>query len=518
MEEFSKLSIVDKSTSVAQIMQWIIPQSRLNQHCPFLEKEYPYYSTEFSLLHPTTSTEVKWKLQLERMNDKVGLHLLNLNEKDYFEIPAEVKNVGVRWTARLLSEQDDGPTRAPSGYMFYQKDYMEFATLMSYKDSRTEGRIICDLHSFESFAINGNFIVEVKIELERSQHEDKDWKISPYYDKPVMYPAFSISESGTPLYSHIGSHYSNPSLTMASQHPVPSHSCLPFQGHYNPRFACSTLNRSNKPNIVQAQLQQNFPHHSYRQQSFRHHNDHQQNRECFPSPVHTLRRSCSGRLHSSPSTSSTRSSSILDQDREWRTKTESREACDPDQIYSYIPDFFFSDTAKAPSINSVRSVQCSEYDNNSQRHQEGFRIKTGMEDDISSSDSNVPVTSKSISVTSVPSSIIECIYTGKAPDPTEILRHQRKFLELGLKHNLDMLVKECEKSYLHTLRVQNCLEIVLVVDNFLPQSGLKDEVIKFIRVNLKEVMKDPNWGKFVEYCSELVMEILSTEMDHHINV
>ena len=129
-----------------------------------------------------------------------------------------------------------------------------------------------------------------------------------------------------------------------------------------------------------------------------------------------------------------------------------------------------------------------------------------------------PTTFKSASVTSLPSSIIDLIYTGKTPDPTLIMRHRRKFLELGLKQNLPMLVKECEESYLHTLRVENCLETVLVVDNFLPESRLKDEVIKFTRVNLKEVMKDPNWGKFVEYCSELVMEILSTEMDHHTNV
>jgi len=507
MEEFSKLSIVDKSTSVAQIMQWIIPQSRLNQHCPFLEKEYPYYSTEFSLLHPTTSTEVKWRLQMERMNDKVALYLLNLNEKDYFDVPAEVKNVGVRWTARLLSGQNDRPIGALSDYMFYQKEYMEFASLLSFKDPRTEGRIICDLHSFETFAVNGNFIVEVKIELERSQHEDKDWKISPYYDKPVMYPVCSSAESGALLYSHIGSHYSNPSLTLPSHHPVPSHSCHSFQGHYIPRFACSTLNRSNKPNIVQAQLQQS----SY-------HNDHQQNREFMPSPVNTLRRSCSGRLHSSPSTtSSTRSSSILGQDREWKTKTESREDYDPDQIYSYIPDFLFSDTAKAPSINSVSSVQCSGYDNNSQCHQKGLRVKEGVENEMSSDSSVVVVTSKSISVTSAPSSIIEFIYTGKAPDPTQILRHQRKFLELGVKHNLAMLVKECEKSYRHTLRVEDCLQTLLVVDNFLPQSELKEEVIKFIRVNFKEVMKDLNWGKFIEHCSELVMEILSSG-DHHINV
>ena len=243
MEEFSKLSIVNKSTSVAQVMHWIIPQSRLNQQCPFLEKEYPYYSTDFSLLHPTTFTEIKWRLQMERIKEEVSVNLLNLKDKEYFDNPAEVKNIGVRWTARLLSGPDDRPTVSLN-------DHMEYATLQSYKDSESKRRIICDLLSFESFAIDGNFIVEVKIELEHSLHEEG--KISPYYDKPVQNPTYAAGESEALLYSHIGSVYTNPSLTLTSQHAVPAHSCScchSFHGHH-PRFASSTLNRSNKPNIV----------------------------------------------------------------------------------------------------------------------------------------------------------------------------------------------------------------------------------------------------------------------------
>ena len=483
---------------------------------------------------------------MERIKEKVSVNLLNLKEKEYFDNPAEVKNIGVRWTARLFSGPDDGPIVSLSDHMFYQKEYMEYATLQSFKDSKSEGRIICDLLSFESFAIDGNFIVEVKIELEHSLHEDKDEKISPYYDKPAQYPTYSAGETEALLYSHIGSVYTNPSLTLSSQHAIPTHSCScchSFHGHH-PRFVSSTLNRSNKPNIVQAQLQQCSPYHTIHQ-----------GREYFPSPVRTLRRTCSGRLHSSPSTtSSTPSSSTWAQDVDWKTKAETVvDTSDPDQIYSYIPDFFFTDSVRAPSNNSVTSVQYSEYNESLPRHQECSLFKKGGDDEdvLPYSDSNLldaskgqpnvdksssnkapafqqhalkssgfipPTTFKSASVTSLPSSIIDSIYTGKTPDPTLIMRHRRKFLELGLKQNLPMLVKECEESYLHTLRVENCLETLLVVDNFLPESRLKDEVIKFTRVNLKEVMKDPNWGKFVEYCSELVMEILSTEMDHHTNV
>ena len=299
---------------------------------------------------------------MERIKEEVSVNLLNLKDKEYFDNPAEVKNIGVRWTARLLSGPDDRPTVSLN-------DHMEYATLQSYKDSESKRRIICDLLSFESFAIDGNFIVEVKIELEHSLHEEG--KISPYYDKPVQNPTYAAGESEALLYSHIGSVYTNPSLTLTSQHAVPTHSCsccLSFHGHH-PRFASSTLNRSNKPNIVQAQLQQCSPYHNF----------HHQDREYFPSPVRTLRRTCSGRLHSSPSTtSSTPSSSIWAQDVDWRTKAETVvDTSDPDQIYSYIPDFFFTDSVRAPSNNAVTSVQYSEYNERLPRHQECKLSKNG---------------------------------------------------------------------------------------------------------------------------------------------
>ena len=170
--EFSKLSIMNKSTCVTQTMQWIIPQSRLNQHCPFLEKEYPYYSTEFSVLHPSTSVEVKWRLLLERINKNVSVNLLNMNEKDHFDSTAEVKSVEVRWSARLMSGQEDGPMGMLSEYMFHQRENMRFSSLQFYKNSENEGRVICDLASFDSFVKDGNFIVEVKIEIERFLHEE----------------------------------------------------------------------------------------------------------------------------------------------------------------------------------------------------------------------------------------------------------------------------------------------------------------------------------------------------------
>merc|ERR1719481_416706 len=132
--------------------------------------------------------------------------------------------------------------------MFHQKN-MEISSLKSFINSKGEGKIVCDLDSFESFSNNGNFIVEVRIELERSQHEDSKYAT---YDKSLKYVP-SNHESGAP-HSQLGSQHSNFPLAFTPQYPVMCHPHVPFH-RYSPRFACSTLDRP-KPN-VQAQLRQN---------------------------------------------------------------------------------------------------------------------------------------------------------------------------------------------------------------------------------------------------------------------
>ena len=46
-----------------------------------------------------------------------------------------------------------------------------------------------------------------------------------------------------------------------------------------------------------------------------------------------------------------------------------------------------------------------------------------------------------------------------------------------------------------------------MVDNFLPNSEARKIVINFMKVNLKEVMMEANWDKFVVNCDDLVQEI-----------
>ena len=100
-DEFSKLSIKSKSVISCQTMTWIIPQSRLNQQCPFLEKEYPYYTTEFSFVHfINQDLELKWKLILERDDSWVVVNLQNTNDKSVFD-KKELRNQYEMYTSKL---------------------------------------------------------------------------------------------------------------------------------------------------------------------------------------------------------------------------------------------------------------------------------------------------------------------------------------------------------------------------------------------------------------------------------
>jgi len=169
-EEFSKLSLKSKSIITSQTMNWTIPQSRLNQHCPFLEREFPYFTTDFSFLHfSSTGLELKWRLVLQKRGDFVTINLINTNDGSVFE-RKEMKNVELRWNLiHQLSEEsslgedvsilDESPTVS-----------IDFQTL---RFGTPKGFPLCKLEDFESFAANGWFTFDIKIYLEYFQEKKK---------------------------------------------------------------------------------------------------------------------------------------------------------------------------------------------------------------------------------------------------------------------------------------------------------------------------------------------------------
>jgi len=164
-EEFSKLSLKSKSIITSQTMTWTIPQSRLNQQCPFLEKEFPYFTTDFSFLHfSSPGLELKWRLVLEKKGDFVTINLINTNNGAVFD-RKEMKNVELRWTLLHQTEETEISILEESPAVSVDFQTLRFGT--------PKGCQLCKVEDFESFAHNGRFTFDIKIFLEFFQEKKK---------------------------------------------------------------------------------------------------------------------------------------------------------------------------------------------------------------------------------------------------------------------------------------------------------------------------------------------------------
>merc|ERR1719427_375216 len=212
----------------------------------------------------------------------------------------------------LLSEQK----------MFKEKESMEVNSFQFFKDSQSEGRVLCDLERFESFVIDGRFVVQVRIELEYYEHDEQG--MSRNLNKRL---SASLSESS--IYSKID-----------------------FSQKRN--IVSSTIDRSKSGSYQ-------IPYHPFNLESSQH-PVHYHYHKTFSSD--SLRRSQSGRFPSNLSTiSGASSSSISTIEQVSRARclsghldeTQTSEDFDFDhQTYSYIPDHVFLAPAIPPSTSSVQ--------------------------------------------------------------------------------------------------------------------------------------------------------------------
>ena len=228
-EEFSKLSLRSKSIITSQTMNWTIPQSRLDQHCPFLERDFPYFTTDFSFLHFSSSDlELKWRLVLEKKGEFVTINLFNTNDGSVFE-RKEMRNVELRWTlVHQLSQQTEHSPEI-SFVDEFPAVLVDFQTL---RFGTPKGFPLCKVEDFDSFASNGQFTFDIKIYLEFFQ-EKKKFSIIQQAKKL----SDSISEIST-IYSR--SNKSRSSVMSTNRNSVQSNSWV---GKTLPNFVANSLSR-----------------------------------------------------------------------------------------------------------------------------------------------------------------------------------------------------------------------------------------------------------------------------------
>ena len=108
-------------------------------------------------------------------------------------------------------------------------------------------------------------------------------------------------------------------------------------------------------------------------------------------------------------------------------------------------------------------------------------------------------------------SLMEDMLSGVIPDD-EVIRNNRRFLlDLSVKRGLLGLMAACEKSYIDSLDISNCLEVLKIFHNLLPQSKSKQIVMRFIRKNLTLVSSSREWNQLRRHDPLLFEEIVPVE-------
>ena len=178
-EEFSKLSIKSKSVTSSQSMMWVIPQSRLDKQCPFLEKEYPFFTTDFSMLHYSVKDlELKLKLIFDRKEDSVQLSLSCFNDNVMFD-KKEFRHMEIRFSVEIKDSRDsedecenemkdNGPSASASLVI---EDFQDL------RFGQSRGVSICDIKDFDALCSDGRFLFSVTVQLEYFQQARKKFSI-----------------------------------------------------------------------------------------------------------------------------------------------------------------------------------------------------------------------------------------------------------------------------------------------------------------------------------------------------
>ena len=521
-ENFSHLSINDKTLSVSQQMTWTIPSQQIQDQSCLSQVHYPYFTAEFCVVCPYVSeggVETNWLLILDRLQDKVIVNIQSLNNEDFFE-RVDMSKVSVKWDFSLgnfdLNQVDSNIVLGED---------MEVNKFEFFKTSQSEGRVLCDIEVFDSLLVDVIVEVDIVFKLEYRQVSNDSLKGLQTQKLPSILldciePFCSVKD--TARYS----------VSNASNAPSTLSSCFSWYPGlpYNDYSSChDEANDWIKEHIYQTIPGSNLTC-SYRDP----------HKDYSPAPI---RRSRSGLIHNN-------SSAKLYEPSADQKCLVNRGQVDFSDIPSsgtcfYIPEFKFSEYLKS-EMNSVQSSDINDdvfydicksdqeieklLDSSINLNSGGLIIKNrkdsckslmDMEECMSiygSQGGHETETSCSshLGYRSASSKVISCIYTSSINSELS-LREKRKLLGFAVENNLSRLAHDCVQSYLNNLQIFNCLETLLAFDSFLPKSDERYKVIVFIRDNIMEVIKQDFWHSFVEFGPDLVNEILNAS-NYVINI
>lgn len=110
--------------------------------------------------------------------------------------------------------------------------------------------------------------------------------------------------------------------------------------------------------------------------------------------------------------------------------------------------------------------------------------------------------------------MIKHIYTGEIPNVEKLRQSAPDILHVAVKYNLVSLVSVCEESMLRELSPENGLNTFIYVDRYSPTSKLRDQVLKFLTKNAKDIVGCGDWSEFISSYPDLATEMFRCVVDN----
>ena len=103
--------------------------------------------------------------------------------------------------------------------------------------------------------------------------------------------------------------------------------------------------------------------------------------------------------------------------------------------------------------------------------------------------------------------LLKHLYSGAIP--ANLDHHTVEILQLAEFFQLEELREECRLSLVRNLSVENAVTTMVHVDRFFhqDQTGMRDKVKEFIKLNAASVVDNEHWGKFVRTYPDMVTEL-----------
>jgi len=109
--------------------------------------------------------------------------------------------------------------------------------------------------------------------------------------------------------------------------------------------------------------------------------------------------------------------------------------------------------------------------------------------------------------------MVEHIYTGKIPEISKLKHLAPDILHIAVKYNLGSLVTVCEDIMLSELKSSNAIKTFIYVDRYSPTSKLREQVLKFLCRNAKEIVGVGDWNDFIKQYPDLATEMFQNVLE-----